>query len=159
MFTELKRFSSKAALVVLLSGCATPHVVKSVQTADTALTCRQLETEMADADRFREAANKEKGMSGTNIVAALFFWPAILGTYSNANEAMAAADTRKAHLTGIHLQKKCTEKESTAMPVAIAAPISKSSDQKLVELKSFFEKNLITKEEYDAKRAKIIGEM
>lgn len=159
MFIDSKYFISTAVFVALLSGCATPHVVKSVQTTDTLMNCRQLETEIADADRFRESADKEKGMTGTNVVAAIFFWPAILGTFSNANEAMAAADTRKAHLTSIYTQKKCAEKGSTVPLVATSAPILKSSDQRLVELKDLFEKNLITKDEYDAKRGKIVSEM
>lgn len=140
----------------ILSGCATPHVVNSVQTTDTMMNCRQLESEIAEADRFREAADREKGMTGTNVAAALFFWPAMIGTYSNANQAIAAADTRKAHLMGIYSQKKCNDKEQVSLP---ASPSAKSSDQKLVELKSIFEKNLITKDEYDLKRAKIISEM
>lgn len=144
------------AMMGLLAGCATPHVVKSVQTTDTVLNCRQLETEMSEADRFRESADKEKGMTGTNVAAVLLFWPAMIGTYSNANEAMAAADTRKSHLMGIYMQKKCAEKEQVA---TTTAPSTKSSDQKLRELKDLHEKGLITKDEYDSKRVKVISEM
>ena len=154
-----KQFGMTSALVCILSGCATPHVVQSVKTTDISMNCRQLEMEMSEADRLREAAEKEKGMTGTNVAAVLFFWPAMIGTYSNANQAMAAADTRKAHLMGIYSQKKCGAEGQPMRQVEIIAPMSKSSNEKLVELKSLFEKNLITKEEYDTKRAKIVSEM
>lgn len=57
--------------------------------------------------RFRDEADKEKGMTGGNVARALLFWPAILGTFSNANEAIAAADTRKVHLANLMNQKNC----------------------------------------------------
>jgi len=57
--------------------------------------------------RFREDADKEKGMTGGNVARALLFWPAILGTFSNANEAIAAADSRKVHLANLMNQKSC----------------------------------------------------
>lgn len=154
---DLQQIGLVTTLATVLSGCATPHVVRAVQTADTSMTCRQLEMEMSEADRFRDAAQREKGVTGTNVAAVLFFWPAMIGTYSNANEAIAAADTRKAHLNGIYVQKKCGEK--TQVADAVAPVVVKGSDQKLRELKELYGKELITKEEYDAKRAKIVSEM
>ena len=47
---------------------------------------------MAEAERFKVDAQKEKGMTGTNVAAVIFFWPAMIGTYSNANEAISAAE-------------------------------------------------------------------
>lgn len=91
----------------LLSACATPTVVKSVKTGDLGLTCSQLQNEFEDAERFRTEADKEKGMTGGNVARALLFWPAILGSYSNANEAISAADARKVHLANIMSQKGC----------------------------------------------------
>ena len=44
-------------------------------------------------------------MTGTNVAAVIFFWPAMIGTYSNANEAIAAADSRKIYLTSLSTQK------------------------------------------------------
>lgn len=94
----------------------------------------QLEMEMSEADRFREAAEKEKGMTGQrNVVAAvLFFWPAMIGTYSNANQAMAAADTRKAHLMGIYLPKKCGAEGQSMRKLKQSLQCLKSSNEKLV---------------------------
>lgn len=93
----------------MLAACATPHVVQSVKPTDHSLTCNQINLEIADAERFRTEAQKEKGVTGTNVAAVVLLWPAMIGTYSNANEAIAAADTRKAHLAGIYAQKKCSD--------------------------------------------------
>lgn len=95
------------ALVAALYGCASPTVVQSVKAGDAGLTCPQLQNEYQDAERFKSEADKEKGLTGGNVARALFFWPAILGSYSNANEAIAAADNRRVHLANLMNQKNC----------------------------------------------------
>ena len=97
--------------LILLVGCATPTVTQSMKPGDDELTCGQLKNEYSEANRFIEEAEKEKGFSGGNIVRGLFFWPSILGTYSNANEAIAAAQTRKVNLINIMRNKKCENLE------------------------------------------------
>ncbi len=94
------------AALSALGGCAKPHLVETLRVSDNNLNCTQLEAEIREADRFRTDAQKEKGMTGTNVAAVLFFWPAMMGTYSNANEAIAAADARKSNLTNLHNTKK-----------------------------------------------------
>ena len=101
---------------LLVVGCATPTVVQSVKPGDVGLTCPQLQNEYSDAERFRSEAQAEKTMTGGNVVRALLFWPAILGTASNANEAISAADSRKVNLANLMNQKNC------AIPVAAAEP-------------------------------------
>lgn len=93
--------------LILLVGCATPTVVQSVKPGDSGLSCAQLQNEYSDMQRFRDEADREKGMTGGNVARAIFFWPAILGTFSNANEAIAAADTRKVHLANLMNQQGC----------------------------------------------------
>lgn len=95
-----------AAAVVALAGCASPTVVQSVKPGDTGLSCSQLQNEYSDAEKLRKSAEDEKGVTGGNT-ARLLFWPAIIGTYMNANEAIAAADNRKVHLSNIMNQKNC----------------------------------------------------
>ncbi|MDO9313620.1 MAG: hypothetical protein Q7T97_03615 [Burkholderiaceae bacterium] len=95
-----------AALVAGLSACASPTVVQSVKPGDTGLSCGQLQNDFADADKFKTEAAAEKGVTGGNV-ARLLFWPSIIGTYMNANEAMAAADNRKVHLSNLMTQKNC----------------------------------------------------
>lgn len=133
----------------LMTGCATPHVVQAVKTTDSALTCTQIDTEMAEAERFRIDAQKEKGMTGTNVAAVVFFWPAMIGTYANANEAIAAADSRRIHLTNLSAQKKCNDLSTKSV----------RGEKELADLKGLLDKGVITKSEYDTKRAKLISEM
>lgn len=92
---------------VIIAGCASPTVVQTVKPGDNGLTCAQLLNEYADAERFRAEAEKEKTVTGGNVARALLFWPAILGTAANANEAIAAANTRKVHLSNTLNQKGC----------------------------------------------------
>lgn len=94
-------------ILLISAGCASPTVVKSVKPADEDLTCAQLANELSDMDKFIEEAESVKGVTGGNVARALLFWPAILGSYSNANEAIAAAETRKVHLSNIMRGKNC----------------------------------------------------
>ena len=93
--------------VALLTACASPTVVQTVKPGDSGLTCPQLQNEFADAERLRVDAEKEKTVTGGNVARTLLFWPAILGTAANANEAIAAANTRKVHLANQMNQKNC----------------------------------------------------
>jgi hypothetical protein len=95
-----------AMLVLGLSACASPTVVQSVKPGDTGLSCGQLQNDYADAEKFKKDAAAEKGVTGGNV-ARLLFWPAIIGTSMNANEAIAAADNRMVHLTNLMSQKGC----------------------------------------------------
>ena len=156
------KFLLTSLAAILISGCATPHVVDAVKASDSSLTCAQIEAEIRDADRFKADAQKEKGMTGTNVAAALFFWPAMIGTYSNANDAIAAADKRKEYLTGIHRQKKCDEvsaakaAEENALSTK-AAKVPSTTESRISDLKSMFDKGLITQAEYEDKRKAILA--
>lgn len=150
----LKYYAAALPLSAMLFGCATPHVVQAVKTTDANLTCTQLELEMSESDRFRADAQKEKGMTGTNVAAVIFFWPAMIGTYSNANEAIAAADTRKANLMTFYSQKKCAEQ-----PLQAKAGVTNSTEGKLTELKDMLDKKLISQAEHDEKRRQVLAGM
>jgi hypothetical protein len=139
---------------IYLSGCASPHVVQATKPTDNLLSCNQIEIEMNEAARFRTEAEKEKGVTGTNVAAALLFWPAMIGTYSNANDAIAAANLRSSNLSTLYLHKGCSQGEQ-----ALNLKSGLTPAQKLVELKGLFDKGLITKAEYEAKRIKIVNEM
>ncbi len=90
-----------------LAGCATPHVVEETKTSDKDLSCTSLQSEIDEAKRFEQQAREEKGFTGTNVAAGLLFWPAIIGTYANANEAIEAAQERQEHLLKIFNEKDC----------------------------------------------------
>ena len=102
----MKKIYLPLALAGLLSACASPTVVQTMKPGDTGLSCAQLQNEFSDAERYKKEAEGEKGVTGGNT-ARLLFWPAIVGTYMNANEAIAAAENRKVHLTNLMVQQKC----------------------------------------------------
>ena len=103
---KMKKLLTVSA-ILLLTGCATPTVTQVVKPGDTGLTCSQMQNEYSDAQRFKREADAEKSVTGGNVVRALFFWPAIIGTAMNANEAIAAADNRMVHLANMMMNKKC----------------------------------------------------
>jgi len=90
-----------------LGACSTPHVVQEKKVSDATLNCQQLKEEIAAAEEFRKKAEKEKGVTGTNVAAAVFFWPAMIATYKNAGEAIEAANKRKSNLIDLYREKKC----------------------------------------------------
>ena len=91
-----------------LTACASPEVVDTKQMGDDKLSCKQLAAEIQEASEFERKAQKEKGVTGTNVAAAVIFWPAIIGTYANANEAIKAAKERKEHLVDLSTKKGCS---------------------------------------------------
>jgi len=103
---QMKKLLTVSA-ILLLTGCATPTVTQVVKPGDTGLTCSQMQNEYSDAQRFKREADAEKSVTGGNVVRALFFWPAIIGTAMNANEAIAAADNRMVHLSNMMMNQKC----------------------------------------------------
>lgn len=103
---SMKVFAASLGIVFFIAGCATPTVTQTVKPGDQKLDCPQLQNEYSDAERFRKEAEGEKGVTGGNI-ARLLFWPSIIGTYMNANEAIAAAENRKVHLANLMTQRKC----------------------------------------------------
>lgn len=86
------------AAATVLGACATPTVVETRKTGDAVLGCEQIRYELAEADRFEREARNERKVTGTNVAAAVFFWPALLATYANSDQAINAARERKAHL-------------------------------------------------------------
>lgn len=102
----MKKSYLPLVLVALLSACASPTVIQTMKPGDTGLSCAQLQNEFSDAERYKKEAESEKGVTGGNT-ARLLFWPAIVGTYMNANEAISAAENRKVHLVNMMTQQKC----------------------------------------------------
>jgi len=102
----MKKLTIPFVAVIALAGCASPTVVTAVKPGDQKLECPQLQNEYSDAERFKKDAEGEKGVTGGNV-ARLLFWPSIIGTYMNANEAIAAAENRKVHLANLMTQKNC----------------------------------------------------
>ena len=90
-----------------LGGCATPTVVESKQSNDRMMSCDGLKSAYVEAKEFESKARKERGVTGTNVAAAILFWPAMIGTYKNTEDAIEAAKERQKHLETIAAEKKC----------------------------------------------------
>lgn len=93
--------------LLALAGCATPTVVSKVKPSDNQLSCEQLQNERVEAERYKQEAKQVSGVTGGNVARAIFFWPALIGTAMNANEAREAADTRMNNLAILMNQKNC----------------------------------------------------
>ena len=96
-----------ASTALIFAGCATPTVTQVVKPGDSGLACAQIQNEYSDVQRLKKEADSEKSVTGGNVVRAIFFWPAIIGTAMNANEAIAAADNRSVHLSNLMREKNC----------------------------------------------------
>jgi hypothetical protein len=103
-----KKLMTSVLVLAMLAGCATPTVVQTRKVTDGDLTCDQLKSEIAEAEDFENKARQERGMTGKNVAAVLLFWPALLGTYSNTEDAMNAAKDRQKSLFNIARGKKCS---------------------------------------------------
>jgi hypothetical protein len=101
------RIASLIAASAILYGCASPHVIQVKQIGDSSLSCDQLKKANDEAVEFEQKARGERKVTGTNAAAALFFWPALLATYSNTDDAISAAKDRQRELTKIADEKKC----------------------------------------------------
>lgn len=101
---------SKSLIVlatVSVCGCATPHVVEKTKVTDMKLSCPQIKSQIAEADVFEKKARDERKVNGKNVAAAVIFWPALLGTYSNTGKAIDAARDRKEYLRGLYAKRGC----------------------------------------------------
>lgn len=156
--------------VLLLAACASPTVVQSVRPDDAGLNCEQLQRAFTEAESFRSDAAKEKTVTQGNVVRAILFWPAVLGTAENANEAIAAADARKVHLANQMALRNCGTATNgqpvNAKPVGASvfsndatvdpnAP-KLSKEEKLEELRRLYYMNYVSKGAYSEMKKAIV---
>ncbi len=135
-----------------LTGCATPTVVTERTAADLNLTCDELLSEISEAERFENEARGDRGVTGTNVAAAVVFWPALLGTYANTEEAIKAARGRQTYLSGLYEDKSCSD-----VVAADSSATAQSVTERLRELDSMKESGLITEAEYLSARQRALG--
>lgn len=94
-------------LAVSTVGCATPHVVQSRQAGDESLTCQQIKSQYQAAAKYETEARDERGVTGKNVAAVVLFWPALIGTYMNTEDAIKAARERQTILADLSTKKGC----------------------------------------------------
>jgi hypothetical protein len=91
----------------IVAGCVSPEVVATTDVSDDNMTCEEIRTQRAQLDEIREEARKGKTASGKNVAAVLLFWPAAIGNYANASEAIEAANKRQQVLVDLAKKKRC----------------------------------------------------
>lgn len=92
---------------LILSGCVTPEVVASRVATDARISCAGIAAERSKLNNIRVEAKKGKSLSTENVVAGLFFWPAVIGNSMNASEAIEAVNAREVTLAELANKKGC----------------------------------------------------
>ncbi|MCF6219497.1 MAG: hypothetical protein L3J65_00140 [Robiginitomaculum sp.] len=104
----MKKFTiALLAGTVLLAGCSHTTKVATTKPTDSQLSCAEINTEFAELDTVLREAKKNKGASGANIAAAVFFWPAAVGNYVDAKDAEGLVKERQNNLTALAQKKGC----------------------------------------------------
>ncbi|WP_299045520.1 hypothetical protein [uncultured Tateyamaria sp.] len=96
-----------AAVSLVLSACVSPEVVPSRNVEDSTLSCEEIKVQLGQLEQIREEAAKGQRASGENVAAAILFWPAIIGNYQNAKQALEAAEKRNDVLVELAEEKRC----------------------------------------------------
>ncbi len=95
------------ASLLTVSACSHTEKVATVKPTDSKMTCADIKTEYADLDTVMSEAKKNKGASGKNIAAAVFFWPAAVGNYVDAKDAEELVEERRRKLAEMGNAKGC----------------------------------------------------
>jgi hypothetical protein len=135
---------------LFLAACASPEVVQEKQARDETLNCPQLLAAVEEAKEFERKGRGERKATGTNVAAAIFFWPGLIATYSNTEDAINAAKERQNYLMKLYGEKKCSDQ-------SVQASNSTQLEQRLNELRSMYDKKLLNEDEYKAARKKALG--
>ncbi|WBQ09070.1 hypothetical protein L2D01_09200 [Hyphomonadaceae bacterium ML37] len=104
---NIQLIAAAGAAALFVSACATPRVVEAQQAGDRNLSCAEIMQQIDEARQFEEAARDDRSVNTTNVAAAVFFWPALVGTYMNTEEAIEAAQDRREHLNRLYENKGC----------------------------------------------------
>ena len=94
-FKKVKKFIIILFLafnLIVLNSCAKPTVLNITLPEDEKSSCEKLEKGVANAQDFRRKALAVTGNTAQNQVRGFLFWPALMMTYVNAQEAIVAAN-------------------------------------------------------------------
>ena len=103
----MKKFIISLISLLFIFACAKPYVIESRQYGDEDKTCSQLDDEIYRTEQVIRDAKAERGMTGTNVAAALFWLPGLAATYINVNEAVEAGEERLDVLYNLKAKKNC----------------------------------------------------
>ena len=134
-------------LVLILSACGKPDVVKIEQPKDKNLNCQNLKLAILEAEQYKKKAIGTREGTAANVARNLLFWPSLVGTMLNADKAIQAAEDRIYHLQVLSIRKKCGININIKQTGLIS---------QLKELKQLRDTGDITQEEYDQGKKKLI---
>ena len=103
----MKKIYITISMLIFISACASPPVVSKYQAGDDSMDCSALDYEIRRVEEGLADARSERGVTGTNVGAALFWWPGLVATYVNVGEAVNAANARIDHLSSLKYKKGC----------------------------------------------------
>ena len=137
-----------------LIGCATPEVVNVKDPLDDKKNCNELESSVAEAQKFKRDALFEKENTGGNMARMILFWPAMATTFHNSDKDIRAANDRTFHLLKIMKKKNCKNID------LVNSEILKNSTQTIVGelkmLKDLYKSGDLTKEEFTKAKKKVL---
>lgn len=108
--TPRLRLPAMSLTVVILAGCATSPKVAPTLPSDAELDCNGIYDEQARLDQAEAEVQASKGVTGTNVAAALFWLPGLVYTFRDADEALALIDERRASLDRLGDGKNCARR-------------------------------------------------
>jgi|TARA_B110000881_G_C18570473_1_gene515274 hypothetical protein len=133
-------------LVLILSACGKPDVVKIEQPKDKNLNCENLKLAILEAEQYKKKAMGTREGTAANVARNLLFWPSLVGTMLNADKAIQAAEDRIYHLQVLSIRKNC----GININIKQLGFISQ-----LKELKQLRDTGNITQEEYEQGKKKL----
>ena len=97
------------ALSASMTACVSTKTVVKTQVDDSSLGCDSLAIRIGEIQSARDYAKANRGASGSNVMAALFFWPALLVNNSNTSDMIKSMDEREATLNGLYKVANCQD--------------------------------------------------
>ena len=149
----MKILSSLLVFLFVFS-CASPKVVEIKNPLDEKKTCKELESSVAEAQKFKRDALYEKNNTGGNMARMLIFWPAMATTFHNADKAIRAANDRTYHLLKIMENKNC--KNVDLVNSTILRNSTETIAGQLNLLKEMYKSGDLTKEEFSKAKKKVL---
>ena len=104
---SVSKFAAAGLVLLSIYGCATSQKIQVVQPGDQNLSCTALMDDIKKLDQAQADIESKKGMTGTNVAAALFWLPGLAYTYYDAGEANRLISDRRSALTSMYNSKNC----------------------------------------------------
>ena len=141
-------------IFIFLISCAAPKVVDVKSPSDNKKNCTELESLVAETQKFKRDALYEKENTGGNMARMLIFWPAMATTFYNADKAIRAANDRTYHLLKIMKKKDCKNIDIVNAEVSKIATETVAGQLNL--LREMYNAGDLTKEEFSKAKKKVL---